>query len=102
MLIKKNFGPEKSKPQIDLNATALWNKTFRGGLGYRQWGTTDALTIMLGYVRNELQVGYSYDVTLSGLQQVSNNTHEIMVSYCFRPPTVKPPEKNYRRNTRWL
>lgn len=102
MLIKKNFGPEKSKPQIDLNATALWNKTFRGGLGYRQWGTTDALTIMLGYVRNELQVGYSYDVTLSRLQQVSNNTHEIMVSYCFRPPTVKPPEKNYRRNTRWL
>ena len=102
VLVKKAFGPRASKAQIDLNTTALWNKTFRGGIGYRQWANTDALTIMLGYVRNELQVGYSYDITLSNLSQVSNNTHEIMVSYCFRPPTVKPPEKNFRRNTRWL
>lgn len=102
VLIKKAFSNNVSKPQVDANITALWNKTLRGGVGYRQWGNTDALTIMLGYVRNELQIGYSYDLTLSKLQQVSNNTHEIMVSYCFRPPTVKPPEKNYRRNTRWL
>jgi len=102
VLIKKAFGPKTSKAQIDLNTTALWNKTFRGGVGYRQWANSDAMTIMLGYVRNELQVGYSYDITLSNLNQVSNNTHEIMVSYCFRPPTVKPPEKNFRRNTRWL
>jgi type IX secretion system PorP/SprF family membrane protein len=102
LLIKKAFGATSSKAQIDLNATALWNKTFRAGAGYRQWANSDAVTIMLGYVRNELQVGYSYDVTLSKLSQVSNNTHEIMVSYCFRPPTVKPPVKNYRRNTRWL
>ncbi len=102
VLVKKTFGPEKSKAQVDLNATVLWNKTFRAGVGYRQWANTDALTILLGYVRNELQFGYSYDITLSNLQQVSNNTHEIMVAYCFRPPTIKPPEKNYRRNTRWL
>lgn len=78
VLVKYN-----SKPQVDLSLTALRQKTWRGGIGYRQWGTTDALTILMGYVKGRLQLGYSYDITLSQIQTVSNGTHEIMVSYCF-------------------
>ncbi len=74
-----------SKPQIDVNVTVLNKGTFRGGLGYRQWGTIDAVTLLLGYVMGPIQVGYSYDMTTSKLQTVSNGTHEIFVSYCFSP-----------------
>jgi type IX secretion system PorP/SprF family membrane protein len=93
----------KSKTQFDANVTALYNQTIRGGLGYRQWGNIDALSLMVGYVLGEIQVGYSYDITLSRIRQVSNGTHEVMLSYCF-PFQVKPPvEKiHFYRNTRWL
>lgn len=93
----------KSKTQFDANVTALYNSTIRGGIGYRQWGNVDALSLMVGYVMGEIQVGYSYDITLSTIRQVSNGTHEIMLSYCF-PFQVKPPTEkiHYYRNTRWL
>ena len=93
----------KSKTQFDANVTALYNESIRGGVGYRQWGNIDALSLMVGYVLGEIQVGYSYDITLSRIRQVSNGTHEIMFSYCF-PLVVKPPvEKiHFYRNTRWL
>lgn len=71
------------KPQIDLNMTALFLGKLRGGLAFRQWGTSDALSILLGYEKGPLQVGYSYDITLSNVQQVSNGTHEILVKYCI-------------------
>ncbi|MFT5725370.1 MAG: type IX secretion system PorP/SprF family membrane protein, partial [Bacteroidia bacterium] len=70
ILIKYN-----SKPQIDLNITMLNNGTYRGGIGYRQWGTIDAITLLLGYVSGPMQFGYSYDVTTSKIQSVSNGTH---------------------------
>lgn len=93
----------KSKTQFDANITALYNETIRGGLGYRQWGNIDALSIMLGYVLGEIQFGYSYDLTLSKIRQVSAGSHEVMLSYCF-PLSVKPPEEkiHFYRNTRWL
>lgn len=98
----------RAKMQFDVNVTALYMDMFRGGVGYRQWGTTDALSLMVGYKRdmanaNTLQVGYSYDITLSKIQTVSNGTHEIFVSYCFPlNVTKKPPTKHFHRNTRWL
>jgi type IX secretion system PorP/SprF family membrane protein len=101
VLIKQVMINASSRPQFDLNVTALYSKTIRGGLGYRQWGNIDAITIMLGYIRKELQVGYSYDITLSRLREAGNNTHEVFVSYCFQPPTIKKTieyKKNVRHN----
>lgn len=97
VLVKYN-----SKPQIDLNVTILNNETIRGGIGYRQWGTIDAITLMIGYVTGQMQFGYSYDVTTSQIQSVSNGTHEIFASYCFRLPTQQPPVKTYRKSVREL
>jgi len=103
ILVKHN-----AKPQIDLNATVLWNDMIRGGLGYRQAGISDAISLMVGYKKDMnnsqiIQVGYSYDITTSKIQSVSNGTHEIMLIYCF-PLSVKttPPTKQFHRNTRWL
>jgi type IX secretion system PorP/SprF family membrane protein len=93
----------RAKLQFDLNATVLWNDMLRGGIGYRQWGTFDAITLMAGYKRGQLQVGYSYDVTISKVRLVSDGTHEIMASWCFQLNISDPPEKKeFYRNTRWL
>ncbi len=90
------------KPQFDLNLTVLNNQTIRGGVGYRQWGNTDAFVLLLGYVTGQMQFGYSYDITASRIQGVSNGTHEIFASYCFRLPTSQPPVKTYRKSIREL
>jgi type IX secretion system PorP/SprF family membrane protein len=97
ILVKYN-----SKLQFDLNATVKYNGTLRGGLGFRQYGTSDALTIMLGYIRDELQVGYSYDITLSRIRTASTGTHEVFVGYCFQLQAPTPPPGKYYRGTRWL
>lgn len=91
-----------SKLQIDLNATIKYNGTFRGGIGYRMWSNPDAVSILLGYIKDELQVGYSYDVTLSRIRTVSNGTHEVFVGYCFQLKTTEPPPGKFYRGTRWL
>ncbi len=97
ILIKYN-----SKPQIDLNATILNNQTWRAGLGYRQWGTFDAITLLLGYVSGPMQFGYSLDITGSKIQSVSNNSHEIFASYCFQFKSSDPPPKTYKKSAREL
>jgi type IX secretion system PorP/SprF family membrane protein len=79
------------RPQVDLNVTALFAQKFRGGLAYRQFGTADALSILLGFQKDNIKVGYSYDITLSNVQRVSNGTHEIFVRYCIPINTASPP-----------
>ena len=88
-------------PQVDINVTALFANTFRGGVAFRQWGTSDALSLLLGYEKGPLEFGYSYDVTLSNVQLVSNGTHEIMVKYCI-PFAVTPPTTILRESVRFL
>jgi hypothetical protein len=79
------------RPQVDLNVTALFVQKFRGGLAYRQFGNADALSILLGFQKDNIKVGYSYDITLSNVQRVSNGTHEIFVRYCIPINTISPP-----------
>lgn len=103
ILIKNATGARSVgfRPQVDLHATALYAGTFRGGLAYRQWATTDAVSVLLGYVKSELEIGYSYDITASRVRTVSNGTHEVMVKYCF-PIEVTPPVKIQRLTPRYL
>jgi hypothetical protein len=89
------------KPQVDINVTTLFAKTFRGGLAFRQWGTSDALSVLLGYETGNIKFGYSYDITLSNVQKVSNGTHEIFVRYCI-PIIVKPSSILIRESVRFL
>jgi len=89
------------KLQLDLGMTALWAKTIRMGLGYRT--AADALSILVGYERGQLQIGYSYDITMSKVRLVSDGTHEVFVKYCF-PIRFPPPtsESKFRLTPRFL
>ena len=89
------------EPQVDLSMTALYGGKFRGGLAFRNWGNADAASVLLGFVKDRLELGYSYDITLSSVQSVSAGTHEIMVKYCL-PYAVKPPERIIRLTPRFL
>ncbi|MDG5800894.1 type IX secretion system membrane protein PorP/SprF [Marinilabiliaceae bacterium ANBcel2] len=68
--------------QLDLNMNALFNERYWLGLTYR---ITDAIVLLGGVeLNNGLRVGYSYDITTSGLGNAgSKGSHEIMVGYQF-------------------
>lgn len=56
----------------------------------------DAITFMLGVQFDQFDLGYSYDVTVSGLAGSSAGAHEISLSYQFnttRPGKIKRKEK---------
>jgi type IX secretion system PorP/SprF family membrane protein len=89
------------RPQVDLNMTALFANIFRGGIAYRQWSNSDAISVLLGYQKDNIKIGYSYDITVSNIQKVSNGTHEIFVRYCI-PISVAPTTKIIRESVRFL
>ncbi|MCC9167356.1 PorP/SprF family type IX secretion system membrane protein [Pontibacter harenae] len=62
---------------VDVSARALYDERFYVGASYRH---KDAIVGMLGlFISPTLDVGYSYDATISDLNRVSNGTHEIVV-----------------------
>lgn len=79
-------------PSADITAQALYQDKYWLGCTYR---VGDALAFLLNMQINEqLMVGYAYDVTLSGMNNISNGSHEIMVSFDFKGLTsnkIKSP-----------
>lgn len=56
----------------------------------------DAITFMLGVKFDQFDLGYSYDVTVSGLGATSGGAHEISLAYQFqstRPGKIRRKEK---------
>jgi type IX secretion system PorP/SprF family membrane protein len=88
------------KFQLDLSMTALYSNTIRAGLAYRT--AADAISVLVGYERGQLQVGYSYDITLSKIRKVSDGTHEIYVKYCIPISFPEPPPKIFRLTPRFM
>jgi hypothetical protein len=66
--------------QVDINALAEYKKMVSLGLSYR---THDAIVIQIGYKYKEMQIGYSYDITVSSLNVASSGSHEIIFIYRF-------------------
>jgi type IX secretion system PorP/SprF family membrane protein len=63
--------------QFDLNARVKYKDLFWGGLSYRR---QDAVAIMAGLIiSNQVEIGYSYDITTSKLRRASWGSHEIIV-----------------------
>lgn len=77
--------------QIDIGARVLYkNKMWVGGT-YR---TKDAMSMMVGYTyRENLTIGYSYDITTSGLKNYSNGSHELMIGLRFNAPVAPVAQK---------
>lgn len=71
--------PPKGPMSIDLNLHLDFNNQFTLGLGYRN---TDALIAFASLKFQErFMVVYSFDYTLSGIQKVAANTHELSLKF---------------------
>ena len=66
-----------SPGSFDLNVKVSYQNSVWGGISYRH---NDAIVAMIGYELNDrFNIGYSYDVTLSGLRGYSSGSHEIVL-----------------------
>jgi len=80
--------------QADLNLMLTYNKQFKIAAGYR---TNDAFYgVLLFQLNDQLQIGYSYDYTLSSIRQFQNGTHEISVRYLFQYKTQTVDVKTFQ------
>jgi len=66
--------------QLDVTLRGWFNKRFSGGL---TWRPGDAVVVLLGAKIKSIQVGYSYDISISTMAGASNGSHELGMSYCF-------------------
>jgi type IX secretion system PorP/SprF family membrane protein len=69
----------------DIDCRVIYQKMMWAGLGFRSsYKNADAILIFVGYNYNDMvNIGYSYDLTLSKLNNVSNGSHEIMLGVKF-------------------
>ena len=70
--------------QVDISLVGKYNENIFAGATFRGYDSNsiDALSIIGGIKLNEkITIGYAYDLTLSGLSNVSNGTHEILINY---------------------
>ena len=72
---------QNAPPQIDLNASFLFAKTFWLGASYR---TEKALSIMTEFnITENIRLGYSYDIWFNELQAYNKGSHEIRLGFDF-------------------
>jgi len=92
---------DAASTQIDINVMAMYKNMLWLGVSGR---VDDAVAPMIGY-RHEManglsaiRIGYSYDITMSELNNYSSGSHEIMLNYCMKLKKPLPPQiyKNVR------
>ena len=69
---------------MEISTIVTYNDNIFGGASFRGYNSnsTDAVVIIAGYKLNErVTLAYSYDITLSELNRVSQGSHEIMLNY---------------------
>lgn len=60
----------------------LWYRGIPGLKAYKPgYSNNDATAIILGYQKDRLSIGYSYDITISQLQRLTKGAHELTLSY---------------------
>jgi type IX secretion system PorP/SprF family membrane protein len=79
--------------QLDVNAQFIYNDMFWLGFSYR---TSDAVTALLGVKFNRLVFGYSYDYTLTDLQNFNTGSHEVFISFKMFENNKSPWQKRNR------
>lgn len=97
VLVKTDF----VSTQFDANLMLMWNNVFWLGATYRY---EDAVSPMAGFQmpigKGEIRLGYSYDVTISDLNNYSGGSHEVFVNYNMS--LGKPLSKTKYKNVRFL
>jgi type IX secretion system PorP/SprF family membrane protein len=70
--------------QIEISTIIKYNDNIFGGLAFRGYNknTIDATAFLVGMKLSEkITLAYSYDLTLSSYNSVSNGSHEILINY---------------------
>jgi hypothetical protein len=63
---------------------------FVGGLWFRQnFNNPDAFIMLAGFQQSSFKIGYSYDLTVSKLTNITGGAHEVSFSYLFPCPVKK-------------
>ncbi|MGE4017700.1 MAG: type IX secretion system membrane protein PorP/SprF [Cyclobacteriaceae bacterium] len=101
--------------QLDLGAYFIYSPVMLGlwyrGIPIQQNAadniSQDAAVIILGFQFDDLEIGYSYDFTVSELGPISGGTHEISLQYHFpvqisthhkrKPKLIPCPTFNHKR-----
>lgn len=82
---------------LDYKNNLILGASFRGYLANQ----SDAVIIIAGWnISERLGINYSYDITLSGLNDVSQGSHELTIGY--RIPVEKPRAGKEINNLRYL
>jgi len=69
----------------DLNARIDYQDTYYGGVSYRH---QDAISLLAGLVlgkKKNIELAYSYDITVSNIAAYSNGSHEVTIGYRIMP-----------------
>ncbi|MBW7866793.1 MAG: PorP/SprF family type IX secretion system membrane protein [Brumimicrobium sp.] len=78
----------------DINIRAIWDNFLYLGVTYR---TFDAVALMVGGSYYGFTLGYSYDISLNRISNISKGSHEIMLKYCHAlPPLLITKSRNPR------
>jgi len=64
---------------LEFNTVVKWDQKFWGGLGYRQ--NFGVVIIAGAQIFDQLILGYSYDLSTSGIKDYNSGTHEISIGY---------------------
>jgi len=74
--------------QLDITARFIYQKEVWLGLQYR---IQDAFVVTVGYeYKRRIQIGYSYDFTMSNIKKYSTGSHEVMLGYRFNNKAQAP------------
>lgn len=81
-------------------AMDVWFKQKLGfGASYR---TNDAVTIMIKMNIQNLYIGYSYDMTVSGLRTLNTGTHEVYIGYTIGTKKSRSNIPDRNQNNRYF
>ncbi len=97
------YKSDLTENMVDLNALFTYNDALLAGVSYRGYlnQQADAVVAMGGWNFSEFwSIRYSYDITLSALNNASSGSHEIVLMY--RYPVQRPRAGKEINNLRYL
>ncbi len=99
------FKSDAIENQIEFSTILKYNDNIFLGASFRGYekNSMDAIVALAGLkLNNHFTLSYSYDITLSGLNQVSKGSHEILVNYNLNKPIGKGIPQKIIYNPRFL
>ena len=71
--------PPRSPVSLDLNLNADYNNVLGFGLGFRAGDAVNATAVIK--IKNQFAIAYNFDYTITKVQNVAKNTHEISLQF---------------------